>query len=313
MVRESHVILFVLTLQLGVPLVMLLGLALAKPSSKAGLVLNVIAIGGWLLAIALAGMWTIVPWWTPHALAVGLAAVTMWRLRTFRRLPATPSRAGAWVNVIASLVVGSATLLYSAVAISGRSEPDGPIADIANPLPEGTFLVVNGGSARSINAHLMTLSDNAWRGQSHGIDLIRINPWGLPSRGLQPVDPSAYVGFGSPVIAPCNGSIVQAVDGLEDNLVPHTDREHKAGNHVIIRCNGFDLLLAHLRQGSIAVKPGDHVAIGQSIGGIGNSGNSDEPHLHIHAQRDTPPEAPFSADPMPLRINGRFLVRNQRL
>jgi riboflavin transporter FmnP len=81
------VVLLVLTLQLGVPLAMLVGLLLARPSSKAGVVMNVIATGGWLLATAFAGMWTILPWWTPHALAAVLAAVTMWRLNAFRRHP----------------------------------------------------------------------------------------------------------------------------------------------------------------------------------------------------------------------------------
>ena len=38
---------------------------------------------------------------------------------------------------------------------------------------------------------------------------------------------------------------------------------------------------AHLRPGSITVKPGDRVVAGQVIGRLGSSGNSTEPHLHF--------------------------------
>ena len=39
--------------------------------------------------------------------------------------------------------------------------------------------------------------------------------------------------------------------------------------------------LAHLKKGSVTVKPGDKVERGEIIGQIGNSGNSSEPHLHF--------------------------------
>jgi len=42
--------------------------------------------------------------------------------------------------------------------------------------------------------------------------------------------------------------------------------------------------MAHLSPGSIQVKVGDHVTVGQPIAKVGNSGNTSEPHLHIQAQ-----------------------------
>jgi murein DD-endopeptidase MepM/ murein hydrolase activator NlpD len=38
---------------------------------------------------------------------------------------------------------------------------------------------------------------------------------------------------------------------------------------------------------SILVKKGDVVEQGQEIGRVGNSGNTSEPHLHIHLQDNT--------------------------
>jgi murein DD-endopeptidase MepM/ murein hydrolase activator NlpD len=44
------------------------------------------------------------------------------------------------------------------------------------------------------------------------------------------------------------------------------------------------LLIGHLSPGSIQVKVGDQVKLGQQIAKVGNSGNTTEPHLHIQAQ-----------------------------
>jgi murein DD-endopeptidase MepM/ murein hydrolase activator NlpD len=95
-----------------------------------------------------------------------------------------------------------------------------------------------------------------------------------------------------------------ARDGLADLTPPQRDRENVRGNHVVITCGEVDVEIAHLRNGSVAVRAGDAVSSGQRIGAVGNSGNTTEPHLHIHAvYRDTGEAAPITLD-------GRFLVRN---
>jgi murein DD-endopeptidase MepM/ murein hydrolase activator NlpD len=71
--------------------------------------------------------------------------------------------------------------------------------------------------------------------------------------------------------------------------------------------------MAHLQSGSVAVAEGDNIQSGDRIGAVGNSGNTAEPHLHIHAQRAGTADAPLSGEPLPIRIDGRFLVRNDRL
>ena len=58
-----------------------------------------------------------------------------------------------------------------------------------------------------------------------------------------------------------------------------------AGNHVVIdHGNGEYSLLAHFRRGTVTVHAGDRVKAGELLGHCGNSGNSSEPHLHIHLQ-----------------------------
>ncbi|MBC7598591.1 MAG: M23 family metallopeptidase [Polaromonas sp.] len=115
------------------------------------------------------------------------------------------------------------------------------------------------------------------------------------------------------MLAPCTGQVVIAVDGLPDMRVPEVDRDHLAGNHVMLRCAEADVLLGHMQPGSVRVHAGDNVAVGDWLGSVGNSGNTGEPHLHVHAQGRGPTEAPLGGDPRPIQFNGRFPVRGDRI
>lgn len=98
--------------------------------------------------------------------------------------------------------------------------------------------------------------------------------------------PEDYYIYGQPVLAPAGGTVVAVMDGLP-NMKPktETDSEHPAGNHVVIQVAEKEyLFLAHMQPGSIVVKVGDTVKAGQVIGKVGNSGNTSEPHIHIHLQ-----------------------------
>ena len=53
---------------------------------------------------------------------------------------------------------------------------------------------------------------------------------------------------------------------------------------------------------------GDSVAAGQALGRVGNSGNSSEPHLHIHAVRAGTGSA-LDGEAVALTFGGRFPVR----
>ncbi len=89
-----------------------------------------------------------------------------------------------------------------------------------------------------------------------------------------------------PILAPCNGMVVHVENREEDAPPDEARRNYKRpfGNYVSIETTGGYVLLAHLRMGSVCVRVGDSVAVGQEIGRCGNSGNTRGAHLHIHAQ-----------------------------
>ena len=104
-----------------------------------------------------------------------------------------------------------------------------------------------------------------------------------------------------------------AIDGVLDMQVPLMDREHMAGNYVLLRCTDADVLLGHLKPGSVVVAAGNTVALGDRLGNVGNRGSTGEPHLHIHAQGRGTVSEPLSGNPLPMRFDGRLLVRNDRV
>ena len=62
------------------------------------------------------------------------------------------------------------------------------------------------------------------------------------------------------------------------------------GNYVVIDIGeGRFAFYAHMQPRSVRVKPGDKVTTGQVLGLLGNSGNTDAPHLHFHVMDGASP------------------------
>jgi murein DD-endopeptidase MepM/ murein hydrolase activator NlpD len=244
------------------------------------------------------------------AVALGRAA---WRLRS--GAPGWPETAAGWG---AAGLGGALALLFGAVALQALASarvPEGRVVDLATPLGPGRYLVAHGGARGLTNIHRKTAAPGFedWRGQSFALDLLGQGALGLSRPLSGPVDPAAYPIQGAPLVAPCAGRVVAVEGTLPDMPVPEMDAERKLGNHVILACGDIWVVVAHLRQGSLRVAAGQEVAVGAPLAQVGNSGNSSEPHLHVHAQMPGRPDAPLAAEPLPVRIGGRFLVRNDVL
>lgn len=299
------------------PLALIAWLAFAPPQSVLGFWVHALATGLTLVALGHVGIWTWPPLWALYVLSGLLIAAIIGGLARRRSRTRWPGGAGAWLCLVGFAGFG----LYAAdiirLAIPATASTGELRVDLAAPLGPGTYLVANGGAATSVNAHANFLDQSVrahrpYRGTSHGVDLVALDRWGLRADALLPTDPRRYVIFGRPVVAPCAGDVIAAVDGLPDMPVPQMDHNHLAGNHVILRCANADILLGHFRNGSLLVKASQRLVVGQSIAEVGNSGNTSEPHLHINAMRPGTLEAPLSGEPIPIRIEGQYLVRNDR-
>jgi hypothetical protein len=112
--------------------------------------------------------------------------------------------------------------------------------------------------------------------QSTAVDLVRDSEI-PPEAGGNDEFPS----YREPIVADGPGVVVIAVDGVPDNPPGVENVYDMHGNYVVIdHENGSYSLFAHLVPGSLAVRQGQRVAMGQTLGLCGNSGRTTMPHLH---------------------------------
>lgn len=141
----------------------------------------------------------------------------------------------------------------------------------------GSWFVFWGGDTKKLNYH----HDDA--AEKYALDMVILDTAGKTHSGPGTKNQDYYA-YGQDVLAPADGEIVEAVDGFRDNLPQKTTNDYAyPGNFLMIK-HGEKLcsVLEHLRQGSVSVRAGQEVKVGQKLGECGNSGNSTEPHLHFH-------------------------------
>ncbi|WP_194852464.1 peptidoglycan DD-metalloendopeptidase family protein [Nonlabens antarcticus] len=140
------------------------------------------------------------------------------------------------------------------------------------------WTVVWGGDTAALNYHVKSIA------QKNAFDLVITDENGrsYKSDGTTNED---YYAFGKELIAPTNGTVVVATDGIEDNIPGQMNTVDSLGNAVVLKTeSGEYIYFAHLKRNSIKVKQGQKVVAGDVLGLCGNSGNSSEPHLHFHIQ-----------------------------
>lgn len=114
--------------------------------------------------------------------------------------------------------------------------------------------------------------------------------------------------YKQPVFSPVKGRVVVAKDGVKEpsHLHPLLDftklvlrtiyattqglllpvdkinLQKLIGNYIIIKFGIHYAFLAHLSTGTVTVREGQNIEIGEKLGEVGHTGNSIAPHLHFH-------------------------------
>lgn len=189
------------------------------------------------------------------------------------------------------------------------------MVDLAYPFT-GRWLVQNSPADR-IPSH-----GTAQFASAHAIDFVPVGDDGRTApitvrTMLRTEPPDRFPGFGRAILSPTEGEVVAALDTTVDHAayrgVPSVgyalsqSRRVRAGwralagNHVMIRAGDVVIALCHLQQGSVVVRPGQRVRVGDELGRCGNSGNSTEPHLHVQAMTSADIDR---AEPAPITFGG---------
>lgn len=172
---------------------------------------------------------------------------------------------------------------------------DGPVVAVVQeqvpvvraPLHGPTWIAYNALSSIDHRRSMNAFDGRVRIPQRFAIDWMHLGPDGRLFHGDAKSNANFY-GYGAEVLAVADGRVCDLKDGLPDN-VGSSERNDRAitldnvfGNYVTLDLGkGHFALYAHLQPGSLRVKLGDTVKAGQVLALLGNSGNSDAPHLHF--------------------------------
>jgi hypothetical protein len=197
-------------------------------------------------------------------------------------------------------VVGS----YTVNAPSLRVDRRAPTV-IAPPLRGSGWLDGNGccNPATPHRSALLPVNGTYVTIEMFAIDWIRVvHGADFDGAGTKLTD---YKAFGARVYAVASGTVTSSKNNRPEAPLtqPPTDNpfvttaDEFPGNNVIEKIGrGKYAVYAHLQPGSVSVRPGQRIRAGQTLGLLGNSGNSTAPHLHFSIQ-DGP--NPLTSDSLP--------------
>ena len=195
-------------------------------------------------------------------------------------------------------VIGTTTIAMAALRVDRRAP-----AVITSPLRGAGWINGNGCCHDPTSPHrqtvLATSNGRYVMPETFAVDWVRVAGGRLfTGDGSKNSDWPAY---GAPIYAVADGIVVSARNNWPDipprtrNLELRTPRDF-GGNSVILKIGpGRYACYAHLARGSVRVRRGQHVRTGQRIGLLGNSGNTDAPHLHFGIQ--SRPDCLSNSDP----------------
>jgi hypothetical protein len=289
--------------QVLVPLLLIGVLAIHRKPNRLMWMLNTVAFG-----MVIGFMWVSTRWDISSIYLRTLFPILFLvaGIISYRRIRAPKSPLSKMQTLIGIVANGLLIVLmagFNWFSFQGYSVPDGTV-DLSSPLRGARYVVLHGGASPFTNGHFRV------RPQNYALDILGLNVLGMRADIFgDRSDLESYSIFGAELYSPCTGSIAVAMDDYEDLIPPATDAEHPAGNHVLVECEGVEVVLAHMKQGSLRVEVGDSVTVGTVLGQVGNTGNTSEPHLHIHAEQGGEPGVILDGKAVPITIDGRFLVR----
>ena len=174
-----------------------------------------------------------------------------------------------------------------------------PLVVLGPPLIGAGYVAADGccDSIRHVRA-LLALNGHFTLAQRFAIDWEQIDAENRLVKG-DTKTLSNYVIYGREVLAVADGTVVSSRNDLPEQVPGAPPQgmtiDQADGNFVVLDIGGGNYVLyAHMQPGSVTVKAGAKVKRGDVLGKVGNTGNTQAPHLHLHVMDG----------PSPLQSNG---------
>lgn len=308
--------LFLLILiHLVLPVGLLLWFCLGHSPSQFTWLVTAIFIGTFVLSIYFIGFWHYISvylrfvWIVMFIVAGFVSFIGVHELPFFVQLDMV---GWVWVGFETAF---SLVFIYIIIgAIGAYFYPVKPI-ELAFPFRNGVYSINwggNGAASRLMNYHYtgsMHQRAGVNRPMVYAVDIEKLNILGSSARGILPAELEKYASYHEDILAPCDGQVVEVVDGLPNETPFSGHYPHNVGNYVVVMKGSCQVLLGHMQSGSIKLKVGDSVKTGDVIGQVGNSGMTDAPHTHMHAMKVTGKNI-WLEEGVPIYLNGKNPVKN---
>jgi hypothetical protein len=265
-------------------------LALFGAAILAGTFAVVPAAVGWLFSLPLPDRMPYQP------LVIALSAGTL----VLAALALVPRRR---VQVATNVLVAIGTVFLAFQMVRIYTPPADPV--VVDPPLAGEWAMLAGGRSALLSHHYITPY------QRNALDFVQL----VDGRGYEgdPKRTESWYGFGEPVLAPADGTVVSVSDIHPDEPIGAIGQTPGDGNHITLKIgNHRYAIMAHLKQGSARVSKGERVRAAQQIGAVGDSGNSLGPHLHFQVQDGPVFDPDQQASTIPIVFRDVLLIRNGR-
>lgn len=191
---------------------------------------------------------------------------------------------------------------------------------VVSPPLAGSGWVVGNGCCDALDSHrgaTLAIDGTIRVPERFAIDFVQLGPNGALAQG-DPTTNESFGYFGDEVLAAAPGKVVRIQDGLEEQtpgaLPAGATVRTAGGNYVVVDIGrGRYAFYAHLQPGSLKVEVGDRVKAGDVLGLLGNTGNTNAPHLHFHIM-DSP--SPLRSDGLPFELTsftGEGIVTDEEI
>lgn len=274
-----------------------------KPLCLIEWIINFLMVGLFIVYMYFAGLWAyITGYYAKYLVIILFAVISFLTFSKARRLKflcttsvATKLSFGCKIFIVFIFLLINMSIIYS----FPNKEKD--IVNLSFPFKNGIYYIAHGGNNTILNYH------NSRDYMKYALDIVKLDKFGFRAKGVFPRELEKYNIFREEVYSPCSGTVIEAVDGMEDYPpgVYMVDKSMARPNYIVIQSGDLKVLMSHFQKDSIKVKPGDTVREGQLIGKVGDSGLSFEPHLHIQVTKD--------GHGVKFMLNGMHLKRNDKM
>lgn len=193
------------------------------------------------------------------------------------------------------------------------------LKNYSNQVAGGAYSFPGRESDLRVNEYWYSYGGHGGGGQFYAYDFKAIGwdnekkAWSGTFPGTDGTKNEHYLAYGKAIISAGDGKVIDFANDVTENM-GNGGGGSGGGNWIKINNGKETLCYYHMQKGSLTkslLKKGAVVKKGDVLGLLGNSGNSSEPHGHIHVIED--PDADGQGDWRPLNLTNLYIIDRDAL